>query len=186
MHKALRSIWFFALLFGGCTCSSDTHDDGKGDGPSFPLHNSRLTSGSQDHVHPSPLQQEAPRRSPSGNQKPHKFSELSRVTKVVVSNHSREVLKIESGPEIKEIIQFVNNHSEGWEIPWYGVPVPKWTVTIYSDDECLGSFGAGKGFFETQRDGGFFSKPASESQLRDFYRLIHAENEESPKSDSQP
>jgi len=105
----------------------------------------------------------------------YKFSKFSKVTKIVVLNHSREVRTIEKADQIDKIVQVVNKHLAGWKTPWYGIPVPDWRVEMFSGEEFMGSFGSGKGFFETQREGGFFTKSAVESELHDFNRLIGAE-----------
>ncbi len=103
-----------------------------------------------------------------------KFSEFSKVTKIVVVHGSHEMRTIEDGQQISKIIRFANRYLEGWETPWYGIPVPMWTVDVYSGGTFLGHFGFGKGFFETHREGGFFTRSASETEIQQFASLIGA------------
>lgn len=85
------------------------------------------------------------------------FPPFHDVTRIVVRHHSKEVQTINNPQALRRIVDFMNLQLKGWEVPWYGVPVPAWDVGIYSRDIFLGSFGAGETFFETQREGGFFS-----------------------------
>jgi hypothetical protein len=103
------------------------------------------------------------------------FPPFEGVTKVVVARQSREVQTITEPEAIRRIVDFVNGHLGDWEVPWTGVPVPGWDVRLYSRDAFLGHFGAGDGFFETQRSGGFYSKRASEGEVLAFNRLIGAD-----------
>ncbi len=42
-------------------------------------------------------------------------------------------------------------------------------VQLFDGQAAKGSFGAGRNFFETQREGGFFSKRASPSEIHHFF-----------------
>ena len=46
------------------------------------------------------------------------------------------------------------------------------TAEFYSGSDFKGSFGIGENFFESQRNGGFFSKSAAPSEVRRFLDLL--------------
>ena len=77
--------------------------------------------------------------------------------------------KISDPSDLSQIVSFVDSHRSNWETPWFGVPVPIVEIQFFYGDRAQGSFGAGKDFFETQRDGGFFSRSASPGEVRGFF-----------------
>lgn len=79
--------------------------------------------------------------------------------------------KIADSARISQIIAFVDSHREGWYVPWYGIPVPDVSVEFYNGTEFKGSFGVGKNFLETQRDGGFYSQDATPDEVSSFLAL---------------
>ncbi len=60
-----------------------------------------------------------------------------------------------------------------WRSPWFGIPVPIVEVQFFDGQQGKGSFGVGKDFFETQREGGFFSKGASPSEVASFFDAVN-------------
>jgi hypothetical protein len=44
--------------------------------------------------------------------------------------------------------------------------------SIFDGQTAKGSFGVGRDFFETQREGGSFSKSASPSEIRGFFDVV--------------
>jgi hypothetical protein len=59
--------------------------------------------------------------------------------------------------------------------------VPIVEVQLFDGQQARGSFGAGKNFFETQRGGGFFSKPASPTEIRKFFDAVKLDDGETVK-----
>ena len=103
------------------------------------------------------------------------FEHIRGVTRIEVrDNQNRPLALIENSQQIAETMQFVNARSGGWKVPWYGVPVPTLIADFYADKTLLGHFGAGANFFECQRDGGFYSRAATEAELVEFERLLGA------------
>ena len=72
--------------------------------------------------------------------------------------------------KVDALVAFVNSRREGWGTPWAGVPVPRVDAYFYGA-KFQGSFGAGPGFFETQRAGGFWSRDAADDEVAEFARL---------------
>src|SRR5580704_2097171 len=105
------------------------------------------------------------------------FSPLGPITaaelRVSASDGSKYIWKISDPGEISRIAAFVDFHRTGWGTPWYGVPVPVVEVEFFDGQKLKGTFGAGKDFFETQRDGSFVSKSASSSEIRGFYDAVN-------------
>lgn len=93
---------------------------------------------------------------------------------VVSDGRSGSSLKISDPMRVREISEFVNQRTAGWggASGLFGVPIPGVVVEFYQGDEILGHFGAGANFFETQRDGTFASRPASDAELRLFKELV--------------
>lgn len=108
------------------------------------------------------------------------FAAIGHVTSITVSGRdsSSHSSTITGKSAISEIADFVDAHRGGWGTPWSGIPVPVVTVQFYDGTEFKGSFGVGDKFFETQRDGGFFSQTASPSDVLSFLELVN------PHSDS--
>ena len=107
------------------------------------------------------------------------FSPLGPVTTaelwVSASDGPKRIWKI-SGPEdLARIAAFVDSHRTDWGTPWYGIPVPSVKVRFFDGRQAKGNFGAGRNFFETQRQGAFFPKNASPSEIRDFYDFVNLE-----------
>lgn len=72
--------------------------------------------------------------------------------------------------KVDALVAFVNARREGWGTPWAGVPVPRVRADFYGA-KFQGHFGAGPGFFETQRAGGFWSRDADDDEIAVFARL---------------
>lgn len=109
------------------------------------------------------------------------FSVLGPVTTINVTGSDASNLSptITNSRTISQVVDFVDSHRTGWHTPWYGVPVPSVVIEFYNGTEFKGSFGVGKNFLETQRNGGFFSQSAAPDEVRGFLGLL------APKSDSQ-
>jgi hypothetical protein len=103
----------------------------------------------------------------------HTVAELSKVTRVEITDRNTRVLKrIEDKGEIFRIVSFVNQHRKGWTAPTTGLPIPRVHADLYEGPTFVAGFGVGRGFFETHRDGIFLSKNASESDQKKFLELI--------------
>jgi hypothetical protein len=107
------------------------------------------------------------------------FPELASVERVVVVVDGRDTLPPITAPgRISEIVAFVNDRREGWGAPWSGVPIPRVRAAFYGDTSTRGAiryFGAGPGFFESSsQPGDFASRPAAETEITEFLRLVGA------------
>lgn len=115
-----------------------------------------------------------------GGRREFSFSPLGSVTSITLSISARDgskyLFKISDPKEISSIIAFVDARRANWGTPWYGIPVPKVEVQFFDGQRLKGSFGVGENFFETQRDGGFFSKTASSNEVRGFLTLLNVDD----------
>ncbi len=100
------------------------------------------------------------------------FPVLGSVTAVKIRFGSHPLLQITDARTVFQIVAFVDSHGTGWEKRWYGIQVPVATAEFYSGSDFKGSFGIGENFFESQRNGGFFSKSAAPSEVRRFLDLL--------------
>ena len=73
---------------------------------------------------------------------------------------------------VARITAFVNARRDGWEVPWFGVPVPTTEAYFYRGPQFLGHVGAGATFLETQRLDTFASRPASAEEVAAFNALL--------------
>ncbi|MFO1471739.1 MAG: hypothetical protein U1F27_11960 [Turneriella sp.] len=55
--------------------------------------------------------------------------------------------------------------------------MPTLIANFYADKPLLRHFGAGANFFECQREGGFYSRAATEVELGEFERLVGAKKQ---------
>ncbi|MGH9686701.1 MAG: hypothetical protein ACRD5K_06380 [Candidatus Acidiferrales bacterium] len=101
------------------------------------------------------------------------FSSLGEVTVanlwISASDGSKYGWKISDPKELSRIVAFVDSDRKDWSTPWLGIPMPIVEVQVFDGDQAKGTFGAGKDFFETQRDGEFFSKHASSNEIHNFF-----------------
>ncbi|MGH9864275.1 MAG: hypothetical protein ACRD4H_02550 [Candidatus Acidiferrales bacterium] len=104
------------------------------------------------------------------------FSPLGPVTTanfwISASDGSKYGWKISDPKDLSRIVTFVDSQRTNWGTPWFGTPVPIVEVQLFDGQQAKGSFGAGKDFFETQREGGFFSKRASPSEIHSFFDAV--------------
>ncbi len=105
---------------------------------------------------------------------PKEFPALGQVSSVNVVGHdgSKLLVKITDPQNVSQIVAFVDSHRTGWIKPWYGIPVPAVTAEFFNGTVFKGSFGVGKAFFETQREGSFFSQDTSSTEVRQFLTLL--------------
>lgn len=89
---------------------------------------------------------------------------------------SKYGFKISDPKDLSRIVTFVNSQRANWGTPWFGIPVPFVEVQLFDGQQTKGSFGVGKDFFETQREGGFFSKNASPSEVRGFLDALNLDD----------
>lgn len=101
------------------------------------------------------------------------FPEVQRVDRVAVrDNQSHPIAEISAADRIEKLQQFINARRTGWQVPLGGAPVPTLIANLYADGQFVGHFGAGANFFACHRDGGFYSRSASEAELNEFRNLI--------------
>jgi len=100
------------------------------------------------------------------------FSSLGTVTSanlwVTANDGSRYGWKISDPKDLSRIVNFVDSQRVNWGTPWYGIAVAFLEVQLFDGQQLKSSFGVGKNFFETQRNGGFFSKNATPNEIRGF------------------
>jgi hypothetical protein len=95
---------------------------------------------------------------------------------ISASDGSKYIWKISDPEELARIAAFVDSRRTGWSTPWYGVPVPVVEVRFFDGQQTRGSFGVGRDFFETQREGAFFSKKATPSEISSFYTAANVDD----------
>lgn len=104
------------------------------------------------------------------------FSPLGPVTTanlwISASDGSKYGWKISDPKDLSRIVAFVDSQRANWSTPWFGIPVPIVEVQLFDGQHLEGTFGAGKGFFEAQREGGFFSKNVSAREIRSFFDAV--------------
>lgn len=100
------------------------------------------------------------------------FSPVGRVTTanlwISASDGSKYGWKISDTKDLSRIVIFVDSQRANWGTTWFGTPVPKVEVQLFDGQQAKGSFGVGKDFFETQREGGLFSKKATPGEIHSF------------------
>jgi hypothetical protein len=106
------------------------------------------------------------------------FPELKGVTRAEVRTNQDKLIKEISDPgQIRQLVAFVNARRTGWGSRIDGVPVPERVVNFYEGEKFAGHFGWGRDFFETQRDDrGFFSREADPEEVKEFQRIIGADD----------
>jgi hypothetical protein len=109
-----------------------------------------------------------------GSHRARSFPAMGTVSVITVSGSGASTLspKITEPARISQIISFVDSHRGGWYTPWYGIRVPTVSIEFYNGTEFKGSFGVGKNFLETQRDGGFYSQDATPDELNRFLTFL--------------
>lgn len=104
------------------------------------------------------------------------YPALTGITRIEVrarlSGRDTTIASITNPDTIARMTAFVNARREGWDVPWYGVPVPVTTAEFYRGREFLGHVGAGAAFLETQRRGEFASRPATDEEVAAFNALL--------------
>ena len=107
------------------------------------------------------------------------FPHVDRVTHVVLTSYSARWRTIVDSTQVQQVVRFVNARNTKWgglsDIG--GVPIPALRVLMYDSTVAYnrgfqGSFGAGRGFFETQRDGRFASRSAERAELEEFAKIL--------------
>ena len=108
------------------------------------------------------------------------FSSLGTITTanlwISASDGSKYGWKISDPKDLSRLVTFVDSQRADWDAPWYGVPVPTVEVQLFDGQQGKGSFGVGKNFFETQREGGFFSKSTSASEIQGFFDAVNLDD----------
>lgn len=109
------------------------------------------------------------------------FSPLGPVTQadlwITASDGSKYIWKVSDPKDLARIVSYVDSQRTNWGAPWFGVPVPMVEVRMFDGQQARGSFGSGKNFFETQRDGGSYSKKATASEIQSFFDALNLNEE---------
>jgi hypothetical protein len=107
-----------------------------------------------------------------GCQDTRSFPPLDGITRVEVRTNVDSLGTIIDSQRIAAIVAFVNARRRDWEQPWAGVPIGTLGVTFFTTREVRGSFRAGPNFFEAQRDGDWFSRDATASEIAQWRLLL--------------
>jgi hypothetical protein len=114
------------------------------------------------------------------NEKKRDFPPLGPVTTanlwISASDGSKYLWKISDPNDFSRIAAFVDSRRTTWGTPWLGVPVSTVDVQFFDGEKRKGSFGVGREVSETQREGGFFSKNASLSEIRRFFDVLNLDD----------
>jgi len=100
------------------------------------------------------------------------FPVVEGTTRIDVRTNLDSLGTVTDPARIAGVLAFVNARRTGWEQPWAGVPVGTLGVTFYRGRDVQGSFSVGPGFFETQREGDFFSRDATSQEITQFRALL--------------
>ena len=105
------------------------------------------------------------------------FPVLYGIGRAVVVNQGHDSLRaITDSVELARIVEFVNARSDGWDVPFFGHPVPEVIIEFHAPSflagpSSRGSFGAGGSFFSTQRVGRFGTRWATREEIAEFWHL---------------
>lgn len=102
----------------------------------------------------------------------HAFPAIECTTRIEVRTNLDSLGTITDPDQIAAIVSFVNERAAGWQQPWAGVPVGTLGVTLFRNQDVQGSFSVGPGFFDTQREGDFFSRDATDEEIKRFRALL--------------
>src|SRR5262249_43466477 len=92
---------------------------------------------------------------------------------VVRTLNNDDIAEISDPQQILALTRFVNRYSNGWDRPWYGIPVGDVHAAFYRADSILGHFGVG--WSACHRDAGFFETMRFEPNLRAGRGSHHAD-----------
>jgi hypothetical protein len=95
---------------------------------------------------------------------------------ITANDGSKYGWKISDPKDVSRIVIFVDSQRANWVTPWYGIPVPFVEVQLFDGQKAQGSFGVGQSFFETQREGSFFSKSAATRDIRGFFDALNLDD----------
>jgi hypothetical protein len=92
--------------------------------------------------------------------------------RVRLAGRDATVTSIVDPDSVARVMAFVNVRRNGWQRPWYGIPVPVVVAEFYRGKEFMGHVGSGASFMEAQRQGDFASRPASAEEVAVFNALL--------------
>ena len=99
--------------------------------------------------------------------------QLGNVTRIEIRRDHNELLStITDAKQIAAVVTFTDSHRTGWGTPWSGVPIPIIVADFYDGETFKGHIGVGANFLETQRVGGFWSRSASNAEIKQFLTLV--------------
>ena len=81
-------------------------------------------------------------------------------------------IEITDTEKIQEVVQFINDHPDGWGVPWYGPPVAAVRLDLWNDDEFVGNLGISRGLI-TRTYGNFWSRPVSSEKTKQLALSVH-------------
>lgn len=77
--------------------------------------------------------------------------------------------------DIESVFAFLHERRDRWHASALGVPVGRYRVIFYDQEERMGAVSLGRGFLVAQGCGYFFSKNLSNRELEQFLGLIDLE-----------
>lgn len=99
------------------------------------------------------------------------FPKLVTATQIQVRDSEGRVTIITDTQQVAAIVQFFDDRTTSWVVPWYGTPVGKVRFAVYEGKQLKGSFGVGRGFLDCQRQGTFGVRWASDQEVQKVLEL---------------
>jgi hypothetical protein len=99
------------------------------------------------------------------------FPAIGNSTEIIIEDvfaSNKEIKRIRDAAQISRIIAYVNGMENGWQSPWYDLPVPKIRIVFIDRGRKLGTLSVGADFFSS----GAYLKPASEQEVERIFKLI--------------
>ncbi len=82
-----------------------------------------------------------------------------------------EITRLTDNGSILNVLVFLKSRTK-WRASPFGVPVGRYRVVFWGDDERLGSVSIGEEFLVGQGCGYFFSSDASSDEIKEFARML--------------
>ena len=84
----------------------------------------------------------------------------------------RLLVAINQRTDIDAVFTFLHQRRDRWHASAFGVPVGRYRVVFFEDDERVGAVSLGEGFLVVQGCGYFFSKNLSQPEMGEFLELV--------------
>lgn len=88
-----------------------------------------------------------------------------------------ETRRIVDPAKIARFVQFINEHNEGWHVPWYTFPAGAYTVTVEKGDDIIAVFWSSSGSLGVGPSAGFIGGRAGDQDATDNRLIKLAEDD---------